>query len=181
MLVCNNNNNNNGNGMLGVVEVENDITLSLIKTALERGMDIEKIVELREKIKKEIAEQEFFKSFKEFQREIPEIQKDKVVYNKDGSIRYRYASLDTIISTIKPYLSKHGLSLRYETEFTDNNYITLKCIIQHFLGHKEVTIFKLPIDSSQHITDIQKFGSTITYARRYALCLALLMRMMTVM
>ncbi|MEN2994396.1 MAG: ERF family protein [Thermodesulfovibrio sp.] len=156
-------------------ETQMDVTLSLLFTAVERNMNvetIEKLLNMRETLRKEHARQEFIKALTNFQAEVPEITKDQAVFNKDGTIRYRYASLDKIISTIKPYLAKNGLSYRFETSF-EGNAITIHCIIQHVLGHSEVTSFKIPIDSSTHMSEIQRFGSTITYARRYSLCLAL--------
>lgn len=146
--------------------------VDLIRVAVEKGMDIERLLELRERIKKEKAQEEFSKAFSRFQSELPEVIKDKKVLNKDGTIRYQYASLDTILNIIKPFLAKHNLSITFKTQ-TNNDSITVICIVRHILGHAEETSFTLPIDDSPHISKIQRFGSTLTYARRYALSLAL--------
>ncbi|MEM1973707.1 MAG: ERF family protein [Thermoplasmata archaeon] len=151
-----------------------DFTIMLFN-AIEKGLavkSIEKIIQLRENLQKEISKREFFKSLTQFQKEVPVIQKDQVVLNKDGSVRYKYASLDKITETIKPFLTKYGLSYRFETHF-EEKHIEIKCIITHIMGHSEVTSFKIPVDSSPNMSDIQKYGSSITYARRYALSLAL--------
>lgn len=73
---------------------------------------------------------------------------------------------------LQPLLSKYGLSFRFETSF-EKNMITVHCIIQHSNGHFEKTSFSLPVDPSPHMSPIQQYGSTITYAKRYALSLAL--------
>lgn len=154
------------------IEKKEDI---MLEKAIERGLDvstIEKLIELREKLIKEQARQEFIRALSLFQSKIPEIPKDKSVLNKDGTVRYRYCSYDKIVSAIKPFLAECGLSYRYETSFADGK-LTIHCIIQHQSGHSEKTSFTIPVDTSPHMTEIQRFGSTITYARRYALCLAL--------
>lgn len=163
---------------LAVIETktpEPDLAIVMLQTAIEKGMNvetIEKLLQMRESLRKEYAKTEFLKAFTMFQAEIPEIVKDKTVPNKDGSPRYSYATLGKIIEVIKPYLSKYNLSYRFETSFDDKS-ITIHCIIQHILGHSETTSFKIPIDNSPHMSDIQKHGSSMSYARRYSLCLAL--------
>lgn len=159
-----------------VVDTKSEVydfeVVDLIRVAVERGMDIEKLLELREKIKKERAQEEFTREFSQFQSELPEVVKDKKVLNKDGTLRYQYASLDSILVAIKPLLTKHKLSITFKTQ-VNNDSITVTCVVKHIAGHSEETSFTLPIDDSPHISKIQRYGSTLTYARRYALSLAL--------
>lgn len=117
------------------------------------------------------SRKQFLEALLKFQAEVPEIPRDKIAITPDGR-KYRYASLDKIMATIRPYLTKNGLICRFETFFEDKDII-VECIIQHVSGYSESTLFKIPVDSSAHLTEIQKYGSSLTYAKRYSLCLAL--------
>lgn len=144
---------------------------ALLQIAVEKGVEttgLEKLMEMREKILKEKAISEFNRAFAEAQAEIPPIPKDKVVYNKDGSVRYRYASLDTILDTVRPILTRHGFSILFKTACNDKS-VTVTCILRHIGGHEEETSFTAPIDPSSNMTEIQKYGAALSYAKRYAL------------
>lgn len=162
-------------GLMVIDKANQDIVFQMLQSGVEKGLDtgtIEKLLDLRERIRSEKAKQLFIEALASFQSELPPIEKDKVIVNKDGSIRNRYASFDKIVTTIKPYLQKYGLSYRFETEF-EEKHITIVCIITHIAGHSEKTIFKIPIDTSAYMNPIQQFGSSVTYGKRYALTLAL--------
>lgn len=152
-----------------------DIATKLLLKTVEKGLDvatIEKILNLRERIVEENRKKEFFVNLAALQAEIPAIRKDKVIFNKDGSVRYRYASYDTILETIQPVLFKYGFSVTFKTNF-EERFVEVICILKHIAGHEESTVIKVPVDTSSYMSDIQKIGSSLTYARRYALCLAL--------
>jgi len=152
------------------------VAMSQIQQAVEKGLPVEtleKLLLMRTTLKHEWAKMRFFEDLTTFQSKVPEIPKDKVVFNKDKTtVRYKYASLDTIIKTIKPYLQKYGFSYRFETAFS-NNAVLVSCVIQHKDGHIEKSSFRTPVDTSEYMSDIQKWGSALTYAKRYSLCLAL--------
>jgi len=154
---------------------ENTI-LDLIRTAVEKGdtATLEKLIDLKEKIKKEIAKNEFFKALHGFQSELQPIKRSNVVYNRDGSIRYKYATFDDIVKAIQPLLKKYGLTFHFKPEYDkENQTITVHCIITHVLGHQEVATFKAPLTSSDKMQFMQAYGSILTYAKRYSLSLAL--------
>ena len=149
--------------------------MDFIRQALDKQVPVEtmeKLLAMRETLQREWARQRFYEALTAFQEECPEILKDQVVTNKDGTVRYKYASLDNIIKTIKPLLKRHGFSYRFESEF-DSEAVVVSCIIQHIDGHSERASFRAPIDHSAHMSAVQKWGSALTYAKRYSLCLAL--------
>lgn len=77
----------------------------------------------------------------------------------------KYAPLDTVLNTVRPILSKHGLSI-IQTPSTEENCIVVTTILIHESGEFiETEPLKLKMDK---IT-AQGAGSAITYARRYSL------------
>ena len=147
----------------------------LLEVALSRENSIEAVnslLEMRRQLKNEWAREEYYKALSELQTEMPPIPKDKVVKNRDGSVRYSFASLDTILETLKPMLKKYGFSVRYETEQRDANTIEVSCVVTHQAGHSEKVKFSAPIGRSGHMLPIQEYGAALTYAKRYTLCMA---------
>jgi hypothetical protein len=153
-----------------------NILLNLIKTAVEKGdkNTLKLLIELKDRIQKETAKNEFYKALHGFQSELQPIKKSNVVYNKDGSIRYKYASFDDIVKAIQPLLKKYGLTFHFNAEYDkENQTITVHCIITHILGHQEVATFKAPFALPDKMQFMQAYGSILTYAKRYSLSLAL--------
>ncbi|MEN3014426.1 MAG: ERF family protein, partial [Endomicrobiia bacterium] len=130
---------------------------------------IERLMSVRRELKQEKARQEFSEALKGFQSEVKPIAMDCVVKNKDGTVRYRYASLKQIMKEIQPLLHKWGLTVSFDTIPSGQNTLTIKCILTHTSGHSETREFTIPVDTSQHMSDIQRWGSTLKYAKRYAL------------
>jgi hypothetical protein len=153
-----------------------DAILELAKTAVEKGDvgTLEKLLDLRKQAQETIAKNEFYKALHGFQSELQPIKKSKVVYNKDGTIRYKYATFDDIVKTIQPLLKKYGLTFHFKPEYDkENQTIIVHCIITHVLGHQEVATFKAPLSLSDKMQFMQTYGSILTYAKRYSLSLAL--------
>jgi hypothetical protein len=153
-----------------------NLLLDLIKTAVEKGdkNTLKLLIELKDRIQKEFAKNEFYKALHGFQSELQPIKRSNVVYNKDGSIRYKYASFDDIVKAIQPLLKKYGLTFHFNAEYDkENQTITVHCIITHILGHQEVATFKAPLALPDKMQFMQAYGSILTYAKRYSLSLAL--------
>jgi len=151
-----------------------DIVMDMAKVAVEKA-DVgilEKLVEMRRQLKDEWAKERFFEALSAFQAELKPVKKTKAVKNKDGTIRYHYATFDDIVSAIQPLLEKYGLSYHFKTSF-DAKSVTVDCIVTHREGHSETTSFKAPIEFSGRMLPIQEWGSALTYSKRYSLSLAL--------
>lgn len=145
---------------------------ALIAQAIQKGTPvetIERIMAMAKEIRTENAKHQYDRAMAEFQAECPIIKKDKLVKNKDGTVRYRYATLDSIIRQAKPLLKKHGFSYKIET-LTEEKWMTAICKATHELGHSESSNFKIPTDSDAYMSAPQKFASALTFAKRYAFC-----------
>jgi hypothetical protein len=110
------------------------------------------------------AQKAFDKALAAFQGEAPQIRKSK------KADRYYYAPLEEILKKIQPTLTKHGLSVRFDTKMAEG-MITAYCTVAHEAGHKETSEFTCPIDKENKtkINVSQQAGSANSYAKRYAL------------
>ena len=148
---------------------------AILMRAVESGADIsalERLIALREKIQAEEAQRAYFAALSQFQAKCPPIPKRREVRDRSGGVRYRYANLEDIVSTIAPHLEQCGLSFTIKTEMNPEGLKAI-CEIHHVMGHKEVSTFWVPIDEDSYMNDAQKAGSANSYAKRYALMNAL--------
>jgi|LakMenEpi03Aug12_release.lakeMendotaPanAssembly.Ray.scaffolds.fasta_scaffold13897_2 hypothetical protein len=84
---------------------------------------------------------------------------------KDASnpfFKSKYLSLDALLEAVEGALSKNGLLIVQTLSASPNALVTT---IYHESGESISGSHPLP-----DITDPQKFGSAITYARRYSIC-----------
>ena len=102
-----------------------------------------------------------------FQAQVDNPQKDTEGYG------YMYAPLETVLNTVKPALKEHGLAVNQSTN-NEGEKVGVKTIIWHESGQFiEFDELVLPRDDGQQRSGAQAAGSSITYARRYALSAAL--------
>ena len=95
------------------------------------------------------------------QGEFPEIPKDK----ENKHYNQRYASLDSIVSTTRPALVKHGLLCNHRLEDTSDG-LRVTAVLRHIASQGEL------INSLTCVcprTNPQTLGSMITYLRRYTI------------
>ncbi len=153
---------------LMIVNPENLLTL-----AIKKGADIEtieRLLAMRKELKAEWAREQYFKALAAFQLDCPVVFKRKPVKNKEGKLLYKYAPLEDIVKTVKPFLQKHGFSYTIKGDQTDKE-IKAECHIYHIDGHSEISTFTVPIDPGTNaMSAIQRRGSSNTYAKKYAFC-----------
>ena len=90
--------------------------------------------------------------------------------DKDGKNTYfksDYATLEEVISTVKPVLNKHGVMFQQISHRSDVG----ACVETWFFGHGGM-LNTGPVTIAAVQTDPQAFGSAFTYAKRYSLSLA---------
>lgn len=136
---------------------------------------LERVMAIRRELKAEAAREEFFAALSAFQSECPVIKKTKWVKSKTGTLLYSYAPLDQIVKQVNPLLTKHGLSYKVEASFVggSDGIGDIRAVIKifHCAGHHETSEFVVPIRAATEFTNIaQQFGSSNTYAKRYAFC-----------
>ena len=151
--------------------------MGLIKIAVEKGADInqlEKLMDLQDRFEAKNARKSFFNGLSTFQSMTVTIKKTGLASfkTKSGFTEYSYAKLEDIARVIRPSLKEAGLSYRYE-QSSDNNLMTVVCIVTHKEGHQEKTSMSAFADQSGSKNQIQQIASTISYLRRYTLTGAL--------
>lgn len=107
--------------------------------------------------------------------ELPDIQKGKLVdfvSPRGGRVRYRHATLASILNQVRPVLAKHALFVSFDLDENDKA-LTVGCRLRHDAGHEQVTRLSGPRDESGTKNVLQSKGSAVTYLERYTLCAAL--------
>ena len=142
----------------------------------EMGMsvdDMKGMLELQKEYEANEAMKQFNVALAAFKAEDFVVTKDRRVryQNKDESwTEYSHASLANYIATATPYLSKHGFSVRWNTEQgteASKGGVRVTCIMTHRAGHSESTsLFSSP-DNSGGKNSIQAISSAVTYLERY--------------
>jgi hypothetical protein len=159
--------------------VENDMALvpsanaeKLISQAIDKNVSVEtmeKLLTMRRELKAEWAREEYHKSLSAFQLVCPVIKKDKIVRNKDGSERFRYAPIDSIVTQTKALIEEHGFNYKTDAKI-EGGFVSATCVVTHKAGHSETSSFGVPIDKDSFMNEPQRFASALTFAKRYAYC-----------
>lgn len=99
---------------------------------------------------------ELIKALIKAKAEFQPIEKDKF----NPHFKTKYASLDSVLDAVTPALCKYGLVIVQPLQSR-----VLHTHLYHESGEVMTSMFELP-----DISDIQKIGSALTYARRYSVC-----------
>ncbi len=150
----------------------------VMMSALDKGADldkIEKFMQLQERWEANEAKKAYNKDMVLVHNEIEPIAKTL----KNPQTGSKYAPLDEIINKTKPIYTKHGFSLTfYETDSNTPDYMRLNVKITHKLGHSEVYHYDNPIvntgiKGNVNMTLTHAKASSVSYAKRYLLCMVL--------
>ena len=99
-----------------------------------------------------------------FQKDFHEVslKKDK----KNEHLRNSYSTLDNILHTIRPLLTKNGLVI---VQSLTGSYLT--SVLYHISGQSITTQMPFnPMSGNKGTNDLQNLGGGITYAKRYQIC-----------
>lgn len=140
-------------------------------TLLERGLNfdqIERAMDLRDRMDAKAAEQAFNEAFAQFKAEAIRIVKNRKV--TDGPLRGKsYAELFAVVDAVTPALSKFGLSTSWKRTKDDRDWIEVTCTLKHSAGHSESVSMGGPPDTGGAKNAIQARQSTESYLQRYTL------------
>jgi len=130
-----------------------------------------KLVDLHERMQRRSAELEFSRALVEFQATCPAIPRSStanIATKSGGTFSYTYADLEQIVETIRPHLAAHGLSFTFDS-VADGKALKCACTLRHANGHSITAGFALPTDSASAMSEQQKVGAALTFAKRQAL------------
>lgn len=136
------------------------------------------LLDMRKAEKDEDARMAFTTDFIAMQADLPTIRQDgKIeIREKDqqggrtGRVQQAtpYATFNAIMKAVKKPLQKHGFALSFSTEPAADGRILVRGILDHKLGHQRTTVFPLPAETSGSKNNLQGWGSTMSYGKRYA-------------
>ncbi len=119
----------------------------------------------------EAARQKFAADFVPMSAELPLVIKNK----KNTQTHSTYAELSDINQEIRPILGKYGFSISTDITKQTKESVTVVATLSHRDGHEKFTEITLPLDGAgfkgnANKTDIQAIASSISYAKRIAIC-----------
>lgn len=150
----------------------------LIRIAVDQNHDLdklEKLMDLQLRWEANEAKKAFTAAMAAFKAECPMLPRDSEVdfVNRKGQrVHYKHPTLGGISEVVTPILSKHGLSVTFDSKQSKDG-ITVTCEVTHIGGHVIRRSLTAPPDNSGSKNAIQAICSTATYLSRYTEVLAL--------
>ena len=115
------------------------------------------VMDMRERQMDKDAEIKFNRAFAEMMGEMPQIPRN------GASNRNTYSTVDDIVNTTRPVLSKFGLSLNWSvTTDVSTGIVQVTAHVRHTLGHVITSTLEGKLDKAGD-NDTQKARSTETY------------------
>jgi hypothetical protein len=159
------------------VQTETGALISMIeRAARDPAVDVakmERLFEMSERARATVARMAYDAAYAAMAVELPEIDKRGKIVIRDKNDKETiiqstpYALWDDTNRTIKPILAKHGFGLSFRVSQTTDRLITT-AVLAHGGGHREETSFSAPIDNSGSKNNVQGWGSSMSYGKRYA-------------
>lgn len=156
----------------------------MLQTFIEKGVTSENVaalgqlLALKERMDERQSERDFAADFIALQKDMPKVKATKAVPGNDGGVRYRFAPYEEIMDQIQPSLERYGFAVTFgsKTEGTPPRIIST-CTLIHKGGHSRSNDFGVRIGSGPpKASEAQADGAAATYAKRFALCNALNIR-----
>lgn len=155
---------------------ETSALISMIeRAARDPSVDLDKmerLLAMKERASAEAARRAYFSAFAAMQADMPEIEKRGRIIITDKSNKEKviqstpYALWDDVNAIIKPILAAHGFSLSFRIAQTDAKITTI-AVLAHVGGHCEETSFSASIDNTGSKNNVQGWGSSFSYGKRY--------------
>lgn len=150
------------------------------RAARDPAVDIdrmERLFQMRERMVAGQAKVAYLAALADLQAEMPTIEKLGTIgkNEKDESGRKtgnqvamtKYARWEDVVDGISPWLFTHGFSLSFRIAQPTADRIAVTAVLGHKGGHSEETAMSLPIDSSGAKNNVQGWGSSVSYGKRY--------------
>jgi len=156
---------------------ESAALISMIeRAARDPAVDIEKMERLfsmHERMTAQRSRTAYFAAMAEMQPKLPIIDKRGEISRrakddsgtKQAAKPTKYAKWEDVVEAITPILSAHGFSLSFRIE--QDQRVKVTAVLGHREGHAEETSMSLGIDDSGAKNNIQGWGSSVSYGKRY--------------
>ncbi len=130
---------------------------------------VERLIALQERQEAKQAEREFAKAFHALQAKLTSVEATVPVPDKNGGVRYYFASYEHIMAQVGPMLLANGFSVSFDSEFKEQRMV-MRCTLTHVGGHSRTGTQYMRPGQVYGANDAQNDGATTTMAKRYALC-----------
>lgn len=164
-----------------VIQQGNDI--SSVISVIERlasspdldPMKMEKILEMQERLFAKRGEISFNEAMARLQPILPTIEHDAKIVHKDKvgkeTLISTYARYETIDAKIRKLYTAEGFSVSFNSRKNPNGTTTYSALLSHKDGHSRSAEVDLPADTGGAKNAVQAVASTVSYAKRYLLCM----------
>jgi hypothetical protein len=137
---------------------------SLVRLAIEKGIDVDNLQRLIDMRNAEIERQaklDFQYHFAEMQKEFPAVSREKQGYN------YKYAPIELLQKMLGPIIADHGFSYSWREESIADGK---RCILSiSGYGYTQENYFDIPkLEKTKEMNSVQVVGAMSTYGRRYS-------------
>lgn len=148
---------------------------AIARAASDPNADIDKmerLMAMHERMEARAARLAYDADFAAMQPNLPEIDKrGKIIIrdknNAENIIQSTpYALWEDTNRLIKPILAEHGFGLSFRITQTEAK-ITTTAVLSHRGGHRETTDFSASIDNTGSKNNVQGWGSSFSYGKRY--------------
>lgn len=149
---------------------------AIVRAASDDSIDIGKLqmlLQMQRDVQHEKSVRMFNVSMAQAQSEMMQIPRDAI----NTHTKSRYARMETIDRAMRPIYTKHGFSVRYGSQQSPREgWMRIVCVVAHTGGHFEENHLDAPPDDvgargTVNKTPIMAVGSSVTYLRRYLLCM----------
>jgi hypothetical protein len=134
------------------------------------------LLDMQKSIMADESKRAFNSAFIALQNDLPSVgrdgkieirQKDAQGSRENGRVQQStpYATFNNIMKTIKPLLIRHGFALSFSTEPAGERILVKGLLEGH--GHERTTAFPLPAETSGSKNNVQGWGSSMSYGKRY--------------
>lgn len=146
------------------------------RAARDPSVDIDKMERLfllQERMSAQRAKAAYLSALADMQPELPVIDKRGEISRRakdDSGVKQtakptKFAKWEDVVEAITPIISKHGFSLSFRIE--QDARVKVTAVLGHRDGHSEETSMSLGIDDSGAKNNLQGWGSSVSYGKRY--------------
>jgi len=165
-------------GALAPVQGENKIT-AMLQGVVDSGITADSAAAMKElailyrEERAADARLSFNRALNAMQRELPTVESTRGVPDRNGNIKFVYASYEDIWGQVAPVLFKHGFSVGFNMRVEDNRVI-VTCTLTHDDGHERSNECAVRIGGgAPGLSGGQEDGAAETSAKRRAFCAAI--------
>jgi len=159
---------------------------AIVRMARDPAVDVQKLgalLDMQERLENRQRETAFNEAFARLQPRLPRVKKNgtleypKDPKNPDGPKRKisTFLKFEDIDEAIRPLLKEEGFSQSWDTSARagDGGGLIVIHILSHKAGHSKQTSMPIPLDTSGGKNNLQAYGSSLTYGKRYTMCAGL--------